>query len=186
MANRQDVYDTRLIVDRIEHAIVPQYECARDCLLPALYGSLSNVALGQGFRWLGTGAASSPCQGPQVLYGLHVQSGERTHPCSFPRWRSFSKGSLHGPLLILPSVITRFAGDRDRLRDFWMHKIASVRFTGLLGSERCRVVPSPVLIDFIVGSNLEQENIVFWLTCTFDEIKDDAEVVFDTARPGTC
>jgi hypothetical protein len=43
--------------------------------------------------------------------------------------------------------------------------------------------PFLVLIDFIVGPNFEQENIVFWLTCTFDKIKDDAEIVSDTARP---
>jgi len=43
--------------------------------------------------------------------------------------------------------------------------------------------PSPVLIDFIVGPDLKQENIVLWQTCTFDKIKDDAEVVSDTACP---
>jgi hypothetical protein len=43
-----------------------------------------------------------------------------------------------------------------------------------------------ILIDLIVGSDLKQENIVFWLTGTFDKIKDDAEVVSDTARPRTC
>jgi len=34
-----------------------------------------------------------------------------------------------------------------------------------------------------VGADFEQENIVFLLTGAIDEIKDDAQIVTDTARP---
>lgn len=49
--------------------------------------------------------------------------------------------------------------------------------------KRGTATPFPVLIDFIVGADLEQENIVFLLTGALDEIKDNAEVIPDTTRP---
>jgi hypothetical protein len=40
-----------------------------------------------------------------------------------------------------------------------------------------------VLIDFIVGTELKQENIVFLLIGALHEIKDNAEVITDTTSP---
>jgi hypothetical protein len=56
--------------------------------------------------------------------------------------------------------------------------------TGLFGTGKdIRAALFSALIDFFVGTDLKQENIVFWLIGAFHKIKNNAEVITDTTSP---